>query len=392
MNPLVMLDPEVEGRLLALAALDIRPDQLGHMLVAGGLDRTWAYFTGADSHGEKPFNFGYERLAELRRVLRPARPAALSKEHQALGLTVFGLGLPGYPDRLSAVPHPSGVLIVQGDPSALSSAKTVAIVGTRRASSYGRQVARNLGADLTEAGVSVVSGLARGIDGAAHEGATTQFKTSEERGVTRLFGLGAPIGVIAHGHDHVYPSTNRNLFGDVAKCGALVSERPIGIRPLAHYFPQRNTVVVGLADVVIVVESSGRGGSMISAEIALRNSTELMAVPGSIFSDASSGCHRLIADGASVCSSAHDVLEALAGIEPANRGRSKNRPDTRPTPSPEGSVILRLLGWDVVGMEALLARCEGNTPGKLLLALHELEFDGWVARGSNGWFQRAAGS
>jgi predicted Rossmann fold nucleotide-binding protein DprA/Smf involved in DNA uptake len=202
-------------------------------------------------------------------------------------------------------------------------------------------------------------------------------------------GVGCPIGVIAHGHDHVYPAINKTLFREVVSHGVLVSEHPIGIKPFAHYFPQRNAVVAGLAALVIVVESADGGGSMITARIAHGEGIDVLAVPGSVFSNASAGCNHLINDGAAICRSAQDVIDTLNGVPRHQRGVSTVVVDRRRVPGPEAARVLQAMAWDVLAVETLLVRCPEFTPGRLLLVLHELEFDEWVARGSDGWFQRA---
>jgi DNA processing protein len=395
------LDADVDGRLLCLASIDIKPDRLGRLLTTFGLDRTWCALTKAQDPGHRSTDEGGippNRLSSWARELRAVRPDRLARSHEAAGLHVLGLGLPGYPERLALRPHPSGVLVVQGDPSCLHAERAVAIVGTRKASDYGRQVAKRLGRDLADAGVTVVSGLARGIDGAAHEGALGRWSTPASgcgvgggaSGASGASGqLGRPVGVIAHGHDHVYPSAHKSLFSQVRQTGALVSERPLGVGPQPHFFPQRNGVIAGLASLLVVVESASGGGSMITVDLANRAGIDIMAVPGSVFSEVSDGCNKLLNDGLAPCRSVTDVLDALNGIPRAQRGTRQPMLDFRREPGPDGARVLQALGWIVQSVETLLSRCPGMTPGQLLLVLHELEFDQWVSRGSDGWFQRA---
>ncbi len=395
-----VLRSDVEGRLLCLAGLDLRPDQLGRMLCAYGLDMLYSMVQQGrirdvvpDENGENRL-LTVERQIALKKQLATMNPAVLATVHERAGLSVFGLGYEGYPELLAERPNPSGVLIVSGDPSVLHVEESVAIVGTRKASSYGRQVARLLGAELADAGVAVISGLARGIDGAAHEGVVSRWGAEPKPAQDQFFAtssLGAPIGVIAHGHDHVYPETHRGLYSDVARYGAIVSERPIGVKPFAHYFPQRNKVIAGLARLVVVVESARTGGSMITANLASENGADVFCVPGSIFTEGSQGCHQLLVDGAKFCRGVGDLLDSLRGVPKEARGSGGSRIiDHRRPPSEDGARLLQSLDWDVVSVETLMSRCTGHTPGKLLMILHELEFDQWVARGSDGWFQRAA--
>ncbi len=381
------LDPDVHGRLLCLAELDLRPDFLGKLLRQKGLDGVWTYFTNPSQPPDEQPAVPLQRFQELRTQLLRARPDVTAMRHQKAGLQVLGLGMHDYPERLATRPKSSGVIIARGSVELLRAPKIVAIVGTRRASSYGRQVAKQLGIDLAEANVHVVSGLARGIDGAAHEGVIgTRSKEAD-----RARPLGAPVGVIAHGHDHVYPASHRALFSQVAQTGVLLSERPLGVRPLPIFFPQRNQVIAGLADVLVIVESAMSGGSMISARLADKAGIEVLAVPGSILSEGSDGCNALLNDGVAPCRGASDVIDALNNVERRKRkGRaSAFLVDPRPTPNDNGALILRALAWDVLSVETLLARCPAFTSARLVLELHELEFDGWVGRGSDGWFQRA---
>ena len=188
-----------------------------------------------------------------------------------------------YPSRLAAIIDPSPVLLVAGDHDLLS-APAVAIVGARAATVYGLDVARTLGFRLAEAGITVVSGLARGIDAAAHRGA--------------LEAGGPTIAVQACGPDRVYPAEHRKLAEEVRQCGALVTEFPVGTPPRRPYFPLRNRLISGLSIAVIVVEAREKSGSLITARHALDQGREVMALPGAVTSATSWGPNRLIRDGA----------------------------------------------------------------------------------------------
>lgn len=205
-----------------------------------------------------------------------------------------------YPDQLRELYDPPAVLWVRGQ---LPTGPCVAIVGSRSATPYGLRVARRLAGELTEAGVTVVSGLARGIDTAAHAGA--------------LAGGGPTVAVLGCGIDRVYPPENRELAAAVSQRGALMSELPPGFAPLAGHFPARNRLISGLAAVTVVVEAGERSGALITADLALEQGRDVMAVPGNITSPASVGCNRLIAQGARPVLSAADVLEEL-GRPPAS--------------------------------------------------------------------------
>ena len=221
------------------------------------------------------------------------------ERHRRLGISVLWREHPSFPKRLAGFPRSPAVLFCLGDPSALSTAvATVALVGTRAPTRYGIGVAAQFAADLSAAGVSVVSGLALGIDGAAHEGAC---------------GVGAPpIGVVAGGLDEPYPSRHARLWGRVAVQGVIVSESPAGVRTEKWRFPVRNRLLAALSDVVVVVESRHFGGSRHTGSAATDRGVPVGAVPGSIRSPTSEGTNALLADGAFPACSAGDIIVALS--------------------------------------------------------------------------------
>lgn len=199
-----------------------------------------------------------------------------------------------YPGLLRKVYDPPAALWVRGR---LPTGPAVAIVGSRSATPYGLKVARRLAADLAASGVAIVSGLARGIDTAAHKGA--------------LDGGGLTVAVLGCGIDRVYPPENRSLAAEIAATGALISELPPGFRPLRGHFPARNRLISGLAAVTVVVEAGERSGALITADLALEQGREVMAVPGEITSPLSAGCNLLLADGAPPVLCAADIIDAL---------------------------------------------------------------------------------
>ena len=236
-----------------------------------------------------------------------AAPAAGASEHEvegvwrrhsSLGIHVLLAGQPSYPARLADDPKAPAVLFCLGDPSALADGPTVALVGTRAPTRYGIGVAAQFGADLAAAGVGVVSGLALGIDGAAHEGAC---------------GAGAPpIAVVAGGLDHVYPRRHERLWERIAAAGVIVSESPAGVPTEKWRFPVRNRLLAALSDVVVVVESRHHGGSRHTVDAAMDRGVPVGAVPGSIRSATSEGTNALLADGAFPVCSTGDILVSLA--------------------------------------------------------------------------------
>ena len=220
------------------------------------------------------------------------------QRHVSLGIQVLLAGQPSYPERLADDPQAPVLLFCLGDPAVLGAAPTVALVGTRAPTRYGIGVAAQFGADLSAAGVSVVSGLALGIDGAAHEGAC---------------GAGAPpVAVVAGGLDHPYPQRHERLWERVASSGVIVSESPVGVPTEKWRFPVRNRLLAALSDVVIVVESRHHGGSRHTVDAAIGRGIPVGAVPGSIRSATSEGTNALLADGAFPVCSAGDILVALA--------------------------------------------------------------------------------
>ncbi|MEZ5380712.1 MAG: DNA-processing protein DprA [Microthrixaceae bacterium] len=209
-------------------------------------------------------------------------------------------GEPGYPLRLAEDAHAPGVLIRRGVADGPSTGEAVvAIIGTRRASRVGREVAHELAAELAGRGVVVVSGLARGIDAAAHRGALSVEATRT-------------LGVIGCGPDQVYPREHERLWGEVADGGGLVGEWPPGVPPHAWRFPARNRLLAALADVVVVVESARAGGSMHTVREAIERSVPVLAVPGSVRAGASAGTNQLISEGCDPCLDVLDVLAALS--------------------------------------------------------------------------------
>jgi DNA processing protein len=211
---------------------------------------------------------------------------------------------PHYPAQLLTINDPPLVLFVQGNPVALSQA-AVGMVGARHATQQGISNARLFAQALAQAKVTVISGLALGIDAAAHEGALLASDNAY-----------ATIAVVGTGIDRVYPSSHRDLAHRIAAQGAIVSEFPVGTPPIAHNFPRRNRLIAGLSRGVLVVEAAVRSGSLITARVAGEQGREVLAIPGSIHAPLSKGCHQLIKQGAKLVESAEDVLEELRLVVP----------------------------------------------------------------------------
>ncbi|MGC4079238.1 MAG: DNA-processing protein DprA [Rubrivivax sp.] len=269
-----------------------------------------------------------------------------------------------YPPLLLQTADPPLLLYVQGRVELLAG-ESVAIVGSRDATPQGLANARDFARELAQAGLGIVSGLAAGIDGAAHEGA--------------LAAGGTTIAVVGTGPDRVYPARHRTLARRIAETGAIVSEYDPGTPVLPENFPQRNRIIAALARGTLVVEAAPRSGSLITARLAVEAGREVFAVPGSIHSAQSKGCHALIRQGATLVESAADILETLRGTRPA--AAPAEAADEAADP------LLGALGHDPATLDALLART-GWPSAELNARLLELELDGQVARLPGGLFQR----
>jgi DNA processing protein len=293
-----------------------------------------------------------ERLQTALRWLQ-AEPA-----HHAIPL-----GDPAYPALLLQTEDPPLMLFVQGDLSILSS-PSVAVVGSRNPSVQGAEHAREFAAQLAQAGFTVVSGLALGVDGAAHEGA--------------LQAQGKTVAVVGTGPDLVYPRRHQGLAQRIAAAGAVVSEFSPGTPPLSAHFPLRNRIIAGLTRGTLVVEAAVQSGSLITARMANEAGREVFAIPGSIHSPLSRGCHALIKQGAKLVESASDILEEW-GIAAAI-ARSEPSP-TRLHP------LLQALGHDPATLDTLVSRT-GLEAATLSAQLLDLELEGLVARLPGGLYQR----
>ncbi|WP_419917783.1 DNA-processing protein DprA [Candidatus Poriferisocius sp.] len=360
----------VEAWLAALASLPaVGPTRLRALLAAGGPDDVWAGLRG-------PPSADLIRVAGRRDLYETWRQAAAAMDvaglwhrHREYGVGVAALGTPGYPPALSNDSEPPAVVFHKGNPEVISGPR-VAVVGTRRCTRYGSDVAFELGRDLAAAGVGVVSGLALGIDAAAHAGAL-------EAGTT------PPIAVVGNGLDRVYPQRNRALWRAVADKGVLLGEAPLGAPPEKWRFPARNRIIAALADVVVVVESHASGGSMHTvAEAAARNRA-VLAVPGPVRSSASDGCLELLADGCAPCRDAGDVLLAL-GLS----GAESVPVDSRVKPDTVGQQVLEALGWQPADVEQIRERT-GLDIALVAGATEELRAAGWVAI-SGRWIERVS--
>jgi len=314
------------------------------------------------------------QLAQRGGGAAPAVPEARAIEREMrrvsqLGARYLFLGDPDYPALLAELDDAPAVLTVRGDLS-LAARQTIAMVGARNASAAACRFARQLAHDLASDGVAIVSGLARGIDTAAHAGSLD----------------GGTIAVIAGGIDIAYPPENAELQERIAQAGLLIAEMPPGIEPRARHFPHRNRIIAGLAAGTVVVEAAPRSGSLITARLAGEAGREVMAVPGSPLDPRAQGCNQLIRDGATLVQSAADILETVRPID----ARMVRSPATRFGASPprdaaeaDRALIAGLLGPVPVPVDEIV-RQSALAPAVVQTVLLELELAGRLDRHAGG--------
>ncbi len=341
------------------------------------LELTWAWLqAAADDHPQR----------HILVLGDPDYPAALLRmDDPPLMLYLLGAGLHTYnsTQNLANKDYDATTSIATGLSDRL--ANCIAVVGSRNPTPQGAANARQFSKALGQAGLTVVSGLALGIDGAAHEGALD----SVAPGSNRL----ATVAVIGTGLDRVYPKQHLNLAHRIAKHGLIISEYPLGTPPLTANFPKRNRLIAGLAQGTLVVEAALRSGSLITARLTVEQGKEVFAIPGSIHSTQAKGCHALIKQGAKLVESAQDVLEEMKLVLRPSRAEASDAPDTdADVPETEGlaspdQALLDALGFDPVGLDALQARGNLDT-ANLQAQLMALELEGLVARLPGGLFQR----
>ena len=320
--------------------------------------------------------------------------ATLAWRSAAPGRRVMVLGDADYPPLLLHSADPPLLLYLQGDASLLTR-PAVALVGSRKPSAQGRDHAHGFGRALSAQGWTIVSGLAAGIDGAAHDGALAGLADAEaSNGQDCQAGShtgGSTVAVVGTGIDRVYPAAHRALARRIADQGLIVSEFSLGTPPLAANFPQRNRLIAGLSRGTLVVEAALRSGSLITARLAAEAGREVMALPGSVLAAQSAGCHALIRQGAALVTSVEQVLQELQALPPLDLPAVLKAPTAAPsaaasTHQPDDPV-LRALGHDPLTLDALIDRCGWPAPA-LSAHLLTLEFDGLVARLPGGLYQR----
>ena len=307
---------------------------------------------------------GWRALCDTTRLWLDASP-----QHHLLTL-----GDAAYPRELLQTEDPPLLLYVLGQLAALEQPRRVAVVGSRNPTAQGAENARHFAHALAQADVCVVSGLALGVDGEAHQGA--------------LDGGGFTIAVVGTGLDRVYPKRHLALAHRIAEHGAIVSEYPLGTPPLAPNFPKRNRIISGMSMGTLVVEAALQSGSLITARMATEQGREVFAIPGSIHAPQSRGCHALIRQGAKLVESAQDVLEDLRWSMPLlASAQAPEAPGAPEAGSQTEDALCNALGFDPVGLDALQARTGMDTP-TLQTRLLEMELEGQVRRLPGGLFQR----
>ena len=290
---------------------------------------------------------------------------------------IVTLADPEYPQSLLETADPPVILYVRGRCDLLSQ-PGLAVVGSRHPTTQGEKDAQRFAAALAEAGLVITSGLALGIDAAAHRGALSVG--------------GATVAVIGTGCDRVYPARNQALAQAIDREGAIVSEFPLGTSAVAHNFPRRNRLISGLSRGVLVVEAAIESGSLITARLAGEQGREVFAIPGSIHSPQSKGCHQLIKQGAKLVESVDDVLEELRGLG-VDTGSVRDDPgvaDTVGEDNPELAHLLAMMGFDPIGLDELVAR-SGFAAEQVVVMLLHLELDGKVSGLPGCRYQQLAG-
>jgi DNA processing protein len=315
---------------------------------------------------------GYVSPARARALCEPPPPAFAQLWDATLGWldhpshTILTRHDPRYPQALANIPDPPLMLYLSGQ-ARLLERPALAIVGSRNASNQGKANAEGFARALSAAGVTIVSGLALGIDAAAHAGA--------------LCGPGSTVAIAGTGADRVYPARNRELAQRIAQQGCIVSEYPLGTRAISGNFPRRNRIISGLSAGVLVVEAAAESGSLITAHVAAEQGREVFALPGSIHCALSKGCHKLIREGARLVETVDEVLEALRMSPLAGR-----RPELQCAPDGCAS-LLDQLGHGPIGFDTLAA-ASGEPAASLNSQLLVLELAGLVERLPGGAIQR----
>lgn len=292
-----------------------------------------------------------------------------------VGNNITLISQPHYPAYLKEISDPPPIIYSTGDLEILKSIVNIAIVGGRSASPLGKKIAFNFARELADLGVVIISGLARGIDGQAHEGALNNNAQST-------------VAVLANGLDRIYPPEHRTLAKRISRGGLIITEFPPGAKPLAHHFPRRNRIISGLALGTLVIEAAQKSGSLITAKYALEQGREVFATPGPINSPLNEGSHHLIQQGAKLTTRIDDILEEIANmIEFKYKISSKNCLNNHQNlDAPLGS-LLNLIEYTPLPIEKIIEK-SGLTPERVSSMLTELELGGHIAADAFGQYSR----
>ena len=350
------------------------------------LDTTWDWLCGKDlPHSESDDNFSppWRHIVALGDADYPA--SLLNIEDPPLMLYLMGAADFQKNNSCAHIEKEKFAIALVAD----SFSQSVAIVGSRNPTPQGLINAQAFSKTLVEAGLTVVSGLALGIDGAAHQGALAGVANSGPHDNSRL----ATIAVVGTGLDRVYPKSHRDLAHRITRQGLIISEYPLGTPPLAANFPRRNRIIAGLSQGTLVIEATLKSGSLITARLAAEQGKEVFAIPGSIHAIQYRGCHALIRQGAKLVESAQDVLEDMKLEQPALTrafdGADGNDASESRDLVPDEDILLQSLGFDPVSLDAIQARTGLDTP-RLQALLMSLELNGQLTRLPGGLFQRMA--
>jgi DNA processing protein len=355
-------EPELLAWLRLGLAADLSPSAFRRLLVEFGDPQA-----ACDAaHGDLVRIVPAATATAIKQGPEPSRLEAVLGWLEDPANRILTLADTGYPRQLLEIPDPPPLIYAKGNLSLLGRA-SLAVVGSRNASPQGCVNAEEFARDLSDGGLAIASGLALGIDAAAHRGG--------------LAGKSSTIAVVGTGLDIVYPARNRELAHRIASEGILISEFALGTPAMAGNFPRRNRLISGIARGCLVVEAALKSGSLITARSALDQGRDVFAIPGSIHSALSKGCHLLIKQGAKLVESSSDVLEELGMSRPAPAASAD------PTTVPVESAFLKALGFDPVSVDVLCAR-HGLTAESASAMLLALELDGVVARLPDGRFQR----
>ncbi|MDH5391952.1 MAG: DNA-processing protein DprA [Gammaproteobacteria bacterium] len=321
----------------------------------------------------KDISFSSHQIAQLKSADTEKIDAMLSWGSEARHF-IIPITDKRYPDQLRLISNPPKVLFVNGDLDYLYQPQ-LAMVGSRSPSAVGEKIAEDFASHLSANGLTITSGLARGIDGASHRGALT--------------GIAGTVAVVATGLDRVYPAEHRQLAHQICEQGALISEQPLGTAPHAGLFPLRNRIISGLSQGVLVVEAAIKSGTLITARHAIEQNREVFAIPGSIHNPATKGCHQLIKQGAKLVETAEDILEELQILVKNNTSgdtTGENRANLSKQPDPEYQKLLSCMGYDPMNIDSI-SECTGFSAANIASMLLILELQGDIVAG-NGLYTR----